>query len=107
MPDDFDQPRPRTVPCVPRRPAVPVADGPREADEQPVVVTRFLDGSASPVKACEPTDEMDQARKARDLLNRLAQEDKVSLEVWDTEGGGLLVVRRLVPRTVYDEEVLP
>ena len=74
--------------------------------ERPVVVTRFLDGSASPVPASPPPDELEQARQARDLLNRLVDEGKIRMR----DGAGTverLNISRIVPRVEYDEDVLP
>lgn len=120
MPDDFaPPPRPRVVPCVPRYPSVPATDGPREADEQeardPDEIFRIPDDWSKtiggPVRETlehePPTpDELEQARQARDLLNRLADDGKIMLRAGIATGDRLRIVR-LVPRTVYDEEPLP
>lgn len=79
----------------------------RAVPRQIAPVAQGEDQALPPAPAAEPPpppDELAQARGARDLLNRLAAEAKLVLRV---DERGLLVVRRLVPRTVYDEEELP
>lgn len=72
---------------------------------------------AHPVPAPKPeplasTSEEGAAREARGLLDRLVAEGKITLRYVDPDGHhrpieGELVVCRLVPRTVHDEEPLP
>lgn len=52
-------------------------------------------------------DELEQARQARDLLNRLERERKIAIRLLPYPTTSPLVVSRLVPRVEYDEEVLP
>lgn len=126
MPDDFAPPRPRVIPCVPRYrdASVPVADGPRDMTTCSGCGARLGDGhdSRCPIldaqrqmfaAAIADTEdrmlldaELEQARQARDLLNRLEDEVKIIVSRRD-ETHGPLVVSRLVPRVEYDEEVLP
>lgn len=132
MPDDFAPPRPRVIPCVPRYPSVPATDGPRGADEQGVPrlataeeidlwsgIKAARNRAAAVMRDCRiepapppPTDELEQARQARDLLMRLVCERKIVLRSGSLLDGSssvidLLVIHRLVPRVGYDEEPLP
>ena len=136
MPDDFGPIHPLVTPCVPRYrdTSVPVADGPHNMTTCSGCGARLGDGhdSRCPIldvqrqtfaAAIADTEdrmlldaELEQARQARDLLNRLVDEGKITMhgecffeeidqEPWHRVSR--LRICRLVPRTVYDEEPLP
>lgn len=80
----------------------------RAVPRQAAIAPQGEDQAPPPAPTAEPPppppDELGQAAAARDLLNRLAAEGRIVLRLGE---GGKLVVSRLVPRTVYDEEELP